>query len=145
MSVSDQKFADVELTARGGQDSFNPSLEDADGDEPLQSTRNDAADMRRMGRSQELVRHYRLFSMVSFVAVATSAWELTIFQVSPALINGGLSGLVYSSIWSFVCSGPVILSMAEMSSMAPIAGAQYHWVSEFSPEKYQKILSYITG
>lgn len=24
-------------------------------------------------------------------------------------------------------------------------GSQYHWVSEFAPEKYQKILSYITG
>ena len=35
--------------------------------------------------------------------------------------------------------------MAEMASMAPIAGAQYHWVSEFAPERYQKILSYLTG
>ena len=35
--------------------------------------------------------------------------------------------------------------MAEMASMAPIAGAQYHWVSEFAPEKWQGILSYITG
>lgn len=29
--------------------------------------------------------------------------------------------------------------------MAPIAGAQYHWVSEFAPEGYQRILSYFTG
>ncbi|KAK4554253.1 hypothetical protein LTR86_008781 [Recurvomyces mirabilis] len=32
-----------------------------------------------------------------------------------------------------------------MASMAPIAGAQYHWVSEFAPENVQCILSYLTG
>jgi len=39
----------------------------------------------------------------------------------------------------------VILSLAEMSSMAPTAGGQYHWVSEFSPPSIQKPLSYFTG
>lgn len=28
---------------------------------------------------------------------------------------------------------------------APTAGGQYHWISELSPRKYQKKLSYITG
>ena len=57
----------------------------------------------------------------------------------------------------------VILSMAEMASMAPTSGGQYHasvpcicdlaigftnflqWVSEFAPREAQKFLSYITG
>ena len=38
-----------------------------------------------------------------------------------------------------------ILSMAEMASMAPTSGGQYHWVSEFAPRSAQKFLSYITG
>lgn len=29
--------------------------------------------------------------------------------------------------------------------MAPTAGGQYHWVSEFSPPSYQRILSYLAG
>lgn len=29
--------------------------------------------------------------------------------------------------------------------MAPTAGGQYHWVSEFAPAKYQRILSYLSG
>jgi amino acid transporter len=29
--------------------------------------------------------------------------------------------------------------------MAPTAGGQYHWVSEFAPRQYQKVLSYISG
>ena len=28
---------------------------------------------------------------------------------------------------------------------APTCGGQYHWVSEFAPPKYQKVLSYLTG
>jgi choline transport protein len=32
-----------------------------------------------------------------------------------------------------------------MAAMAPTAGGQYHWVSEFAPRQYQKVLSYISG
>jgi amino acid transporter len=32
-----------------------------------------------------------------------------------------------------------------MASMAPTSGGQYHWVSEFAPERAQKFLSYLTG
>lgn len=38
-----------------------------------------------------------------------------------------------------------MLSLAEMSSMAPTAAGQYHWVSEFSPSIVQKPLSYFIG
>ncbi|KAK6334070.1 hypothetical protein TWF696_002572 [Orbilia brochopaga] len=114
-------------------------------DELFNSTVLDARDMRRMGKSQELIRHYRLDSMVAFAGLAGPAWELALFQVTPGIINGGLPMLIYSNIWCFVGFLPVVLSLAEMASMAPIAGAQYHWVSEFAPEKYQKLLSYLTG
>lgn len=114
-------------------------------DDVYKSTYDDAQAMKRMGRRQELVRHYRVFSMVSFVGMATAAWEMTLYQITPALRDGGLPALVYSNIWIFCAFVPVVLSLAEMSSMAPIAGAQYHWVSEFAPEKYQKFLSYLTG
>jgi hypothetical protein len=39
------------------------------------STREDAENMRRMGRSQQLVRHFCLLSVASFVAIATAAWK----------------------------------------------------------------------
>lgn len=65
-------------------------------------------------------------------------WELGIFVISPGLIDGGRSGLIYSTLWNFIGFAPVYLSMAEMASMAPIAGAQYHWVSDSAPESMQK-------
>lgn len=39
----------------------------------------------------------------------------------------------------------LVSSMAEMTSMAPTAGGQYHWASEFAPKSVQKPLSYIVG
>jgi amino acid transporter len=38
-----------------------------------------------------------------------------------------------------------MLSLAEMASMAPTAGGQYHWVSEFSPPSLQKPMSFFVG
>ena len=109
------------------------------------STRDDADGMRRMGKHQQLVRHFRLLSVASFVGIATAAWELGLFLLTPGLVDGGRSGLIYNAMWNFIGFGPIYLSMAEMASMAPIAGAQYHWVSEFAPESCQRLLSYITG
>lgn len=105
----------------------------------------DLTDMRRMGKPQQFIRHFRLMSIISLTAISTAAWEMCVFFCTPSLINGGRAGLVYSMISSTIGFGPVYLSMAEMSSIAPTAGAQYHWVSEFAPENCQRVLSYITG
>lgn len=54
---------------------------DAESNEPdgeFRSTSRDAANMRRMGKNQQLVRRFRVLSMASFVAVATAAWEFTV-------------------------------------------------------------------
>lgn len=42
-------------------------------------------------------------------------------------------------------SAAAIASMAEMASMAPTTGGQYHWVSEFAPKSAQRELSYVVG
>lgn len=114
-------------------------------DATYKSTLSDDRNMQRMGHKQELIRRYRVFSMVSFVTIATSAWCLNAFVITPAIVDGGVPSMIWSNVWCFVGYIPIILSMAEMSSMAPIAGAQYHWVSEFAPENHQRILSYLTG
>lgn len=53
--------------------------------------------------------------------------------------------MIYTYIGGLVGTGAVVFSMAEMASMAPTSGGQYHWVSEFAPESCQKFLSYVTG
>ncbi|KAK5702464.1 hypothetical protein LTR17_022297 [Elasticomyces elasticus] len=145
IGVSREKFAVI--VDVNGADSME-NQDESMNDENLKmskSTAGDAAGMRRMGKQQQLVRHFRLVSTVSFVALATAAWEIGLFVITPGLTDGGRAGLVWNVLWNIVGFGPIYLSMAEMASMAPIAGAQYHWVSEFAPESCQRILSYISG
>lgn len=61
------------------------------------------------------------------------------------MINGGRAG----TIWIYLASGlstvALVTSMAEMASIAPTSGGQYHWVSEFAPKGVQRPLSYVSG
>ncbi|KXT11644.1 hypothetical protein AC579_7030 [Pseudocercospora musae] len=109
------------------------------------STYADQQDMRRLGKKQELRRNFRFTSILGFVAVAMGTWEVTLSATAAGLTNGGTGGMIWMFVGSFVCFGTIVLSLAEMSSMAPTAGGQYHWASEFSPMRYQKFISYIAG
>lgn len=62
-----------------------------------------------------------------------------------SVIDGGRAGMFWGYVWVIVGQFFIVLSLAEMSSMAPTAGGQYHWVSEFAPRNMQKILSYTSG
>ncbi|KAI3392041.1 hypothetical protein diail_6315 [Diaporthe ilicicola] len=48
----------------------------------------------------------------------------------------------FVSIWAF---SMILVASWEGSLVAPTTGGQYHWISEFSPRKYQKFLSYLMG
>ncbi|KAJ5281057.1 hypothetical protein N7478_006429 [Penicillium angulare] len=108
-------------------------------------TIRDKQDMQRVGRSQELNRNFRFLSILGFTAVLMCTWEAVLFGSSTGLTDGGKGGMIYSYIGTLVGFSFVILSMAEMASMAPTSGGQYHWVSEFAPPHAQGLLSYMTG
>jgi amino acid transporter len=72
-------------------------------------------------------------------------WEVILSATAAGLTNGGTGGMIWMFVGSFFCFGTIVLSLAEMSSMAPTAGGQYHWASEFSPRSHQKFISYMAG
>lgn len=90
-------------------------------------------------------RIFRLTSMVCFVSLLQATWEVVLVATTQGLVNGGRAGLFWSFIWTWIMFVPIVLSLAEMSSIAPTSGGQYHWVSEFAPPKYQRFLSYLSG
>jgi choline transport protein len=77
--------------------------------------------------------------------ILMQTWQALLGVVAFGLGNGGSAGLIYMYIAVVVLFGLANVSMAEMASMAPTAGGQYHWISEFSPRKYQKVLSFFVG
>ncbi|MCJ1286079.1 hypothetical protein MMC26_005421 [Xylographa opegraphella] len=111
----------------------------------MEGTANDVADMNRMGKKQELRRTFSFLSIFAFSMILMSTWESQLGTAAFALGNGGTGGLIYVYMATAVGFSMVIISMAEMASMAPTAGGQYHWVSEFAPRRAQKVLSYFIG
>ena len=109
------------------------------------STRGDQKDMRRMGKKQELKRTFPSLAAMSFTIVLQATWEFYLTANTQGLVDGGRAGLFWSYIWTFAGFGFITSSLAEMASMAPTSGGQYHWVSEFAPLRHQRFLSYMTG
>ncbi|KAF2717936.1 amino acid transporter [Polychaeton citri CBS 116435] len=107
--------------------------------------RYDKRDMYRLGKKQELKRRFKYFSIAGYVIVLSNSWEFAIVTSVLSISNGGTAGAIWTAI--FVCLGMFlgVLSMAEVASMAPTSGGQYHWVSEISPPRFQKQLSYAVG
>lgn len=125
----------------------------------------DGKDMARMGKKQEFSRNFNWISSVGFTSCTMGTWEFVALNTYQMLVDGGLACMFWSYTWVIVGQFFIVLSLAEMSSMAPTAGgqvsinsypipiaydpelmpSQYHWVSEFAPRKYQKPLSYTSG
>ncbi|KAK6435712.1 hypothetical protein LTR95_008098 [Oleoguttula sp. CCFEE 5521] len=106
---------------------------------------HDARDMRRLGRKQEVKRRFRFFSIVGYMVILASTWEGALVSTIFSLPNGGTAGTIWMTLIASLGMLTSTLSMAEMASISPTAGGQYHWVSEFAPPKLQKPLSYAVG
>ncbi|KAF2790260.1 amino acid transporter-like protein [Melanomma pulvis-pyrius CBS 109.77] len=108
-------------------------------------TRQDEIDMKRLGKKQEFKRNFGFLSTLGFVSIYMATWEFVLVSLSAGFINGGLAGLFWMFIATVICYSTIVASLAEMASMAPTSGGQYHWTSEFAPPKLQKWLSYASG
>ena len=108
-------------------------------------SKQDVRDMKRLGKKQEFKRNFSLLSTIGFVSIFQATWEYVLVSLSVGLLNGGFAGLFWTFIGTVTCYSTLVASLAEMASMAPTSGGQYHWVSEFAPPKWQKSLSYASG
>ncbi|KAF1956444.1 amino acid transporter-like protein [Byssothecium circinans] len=105
----------------------------------------DRHEMHMLGKKQVLRRNFSFLTMLGFASTCIASWEGILTYLNFILIDGGTPLLFWGFLACATCQTLVYASLAEMSSMSPTAGGQYHWVSEFSPRKYQKVLSYYSG
>ncbi|KAI5364589.1 Putative amino acid/polyamine transporter I [Septoria linicola] len=110
-----------------------------------QGTAADRKDMSQLGRVQQLRRNFQFLSILGFGCTLIATWEVMLTTISSVLTNGGTAGVIWGYIVVVVGFSFVYMSIAEMTSMAPTSGGQYHWVSEFAPQPAQKFLSYLVG
>ncbi len=96
-----------------------------------------------------LVYHHGDVGRASYVSARRYTTErlvlkrISIFNVG--LQDGGPAGLVYGFLFCWAGYTAVVASLAELVSVVPTAGGQYHWTFELAPPKYRKFVSYVTG
>ncbi|KAH8810578.1 amino acid/polyamine transporter I [Xylogone sp. PMI_703] len=108
-------------------------------------TEVDKRDMQILGKQQVLRRNFKFITMLGFASTVVASWELLLPLFTFVLTDGGRADLFWGFIVCACGMSLVYASIAEMASMCPTAGGQYHWVSEFAPPRFQKFLSYIVG
>ncbi|KAJ9645999.1 hypothetical protein H2199_003042 [Coniosporium tulheliwenetii] len=113
--------------------------------EKYQGTEEDQYTMKVLGRTQELRRNFGFLPTLGFASTLIATWEIILATLLSGLTNGGTAGLFWGYLVVATGFFLVYLSVAEMASMAPTSGGQYHWVSEFAPRSCQRYLSYLTG
>lgn len=84
----------------------------------------DQRDMQRMGKKQEFKRNFNWFSSIAFTSCTMGTWEFVFINNFQSLVDGGRAGMFWSYCWVILGQFFVVLSLAEMSSMAPTAGGQ---------------------
>lgn len=80
--------------------------------------------------------------------VCMQAWLICVYTgsgFSAALRNGGPASLVWGLMFSITGTLALALSLAEMASICPIAGAQYHWTALFAPPKIRPFVTWMQG
>ncbi|KAK8169142.1 amino acid/polyamine transporter I [Phyllosticta citrichinensis] len=105
----------------------------------------DAAKLAEMGYTQDMQRHFSVWSVLGVGFSVTNSW----FGISAGLVTGINSGgpvlIIYGIIIICFVSICVGISLSELASAMPNSGGQYFWANELAPKKYANFASYLTG
>jgi hypothetical protein len=55
--------------------------------------------------------------MIMFTSMIQGTWEVVLIANTGGMINGGLAGLFWGYVWTFIGFFSIVMSLAEMSSM----------------------------
>lgn len=69
-----------------------------------------------------------------------NSWAALAVTLAIGLEQGGPVTLIYGLILVVLCESCIAATLAELASVYPTSGGQYHWTSILSPPKYSRIL-----
>ncbi|OAP57782.1 hypothetical protein AYL99_08520 [Fonsecaea erecta] len=90
----------------------------------------------------------RLFSFAQLLAFSLTfmeSWEVMAINISATFWNGGPQSLIWGYVAVIIGSLAQAYSMAELGSILPIAGAQYHWTHIMAPDGSRKFITWMQG
>lgn len=105
----------------------------------------DASRLAHLANHEELRQGFSVWSLGGLCLCLMATWEALSSVVAAALTSGGAPCLFYNYVLSFLGTIAVAVSLAEIASIWPTAGGQYHWVAELAPSKHRLAASWFTG
>lgn len=107
----------------------------------ISSTTDDSSSLQRQTGVKRIFRDYQIF----FFALAyMSSWEAVLGSLTAILYNGGPQCFIWGTVIAIAGALAQSASLAEMSSMLPIAGAQYHWTAHLA-RSHARFVTWIQG
>ncbi|KAK3312555.1 amino acid/polyamine transporter I [Apodospora peruviana] len=106
---------------------------------------DDDAQLRSLGKRPRLNRSFGFMSILGFSCSALLSWEGALVTSVPGLLNGGPAGVIWGFLINWAGTISVYAALAELASIAPTTGGQYHWVAILAPESCRNFLVYITA
>ncbi|KAM5491140.1 hypothetical protein MaudMau93_002161 [Microsporum audouinii] len=105
-----------------------------------------AAGSNQASADQSKVKQLFNFTQIFFFSLTfMSSWETMGLNLTAVFTNGGPRALAWGIIVVIAGGLAQSASMAEMASMQPIAGAQYHWTHHLAPQKHKKFITWMQG
>ncbi|SCO08417.1 related to HNM1-Choline permease [Fusarium fujikuroi] len=110
-----------------------------DNQKPESSTDVSAADISPVRRDIGPLR------IIAIAFNIPNSWVAIAASLSTALAAGSTVSLIYGTFVSCVFYACAAVTLAELASVYPTAGGQYHFTSILAPERYNRQFSYICG
>ncbi|KAF2190091.1 amino acid transporter [Zopfia rhizophila CBS 207.26] len=124
-----------------------PAVDDMEATSPDSASLNveDKEVMVQMGKRQQLARRFNLFTIFGLSMTLLSSWEAIGASLGVGLYAGGPVALTYGLMFTLSGTLACAASIAEMASICPISGAQYHWSFMFAPKKSRVFVTFVQG
>ncbi|KAI1378114.1 putative GABA transporter [Hypoxylon crocopeplum] len=132
---------DIELQIRSPHSMSTPGLTRRSGTSPS----NDDEVLIRLGKRPLLNRSFGFMSILGLSCSALCSWEGILVTSVPSFLTGGPAAVIWSLVVGWIGITSVYMVMAELSSIAPTAGGQYHWVAMMAPKSCSNFLTYLTA
>jgi choline transport protein len=94
---------------------------------------------------QAVPRDIGPFQIIALGFNIPNSWAAIAISLSTALTAGGSVSLIYGNFIITAMYGSAAVTLAELASVYPTAGGQYHFASIMAPKRFNRSISYICG
>ncbi|KAI0019382.1 amino acid transporter [Xylariomycetidae sp. FL0641] len=109
------------------------------------SVPDDNETLMRLGKRPLLSRSFGFMSSLGLSCSVLISWEGILITSTSTLVNVGPGGVIWAFLIGWLGTASIYAVVAELASIAPTAGGQYHWVAMMAPESCANFLAYLTA